>query len=450
MTAPSDTAAPRTPAIVIHPVVETQLGRDPQLRLAEAKGLAEALDLDVREALIAPVREVRPAAFFGSGRVAALGDDIKEHSADVAVIDAAVTPAQQRNLERAWGVKVLDRTGLILEIFGLRARTKEGRLQVELARLAYEKSRLVRTWTHLERQRGGRGFLAGPGESQIEADRRIITDRIARLRRDLADVRRTRGLHRAQRKKAPFPLIALVGYTNAGKSSLFNRLTQADVLAKDMPFATLDPTLRGLKLPSGVKAMFADTVGFISDLPHDLVEAFQATLEEVREADLLLHVRDVAHPETDGQRADVEAILDGLGAGEDGGQRVMEVWNKADLLDAEDREIAALRARRRAADEAFGYGPVLVSAKTGDGVDALLTAVDSAVIEGAAVYQFVLPASAGRALAWLHEHGDVLEERAGEDGCLTVAARLSAMAHGRFARMFAEVEQRDPVGRAAQ
>ncbi len=450
MTALTDTAAPRTRAVVIHPVVEAHAGRDPELRLAEARGLAEALDLDVRAAMVTPVREVRPAAFFGSGRVAALGADITGRHAEVAVIDAAVTPAQQRNLERAWGVKVLDRTGLILEIFGLRARTKEGRLQVELARLGYEKSRLVRTWTHLERQRGGRGFLAGPGESQIEADRRIIGERMAKLRRELAEVRRTRGLHRAQRKKAPFPLIALVGYTNAGKSSLFNRLTQADVLAKDMPFATLDPTLRGLKLPSGVKAMFADTVGFISDLPHDLVEAFQATLEEVREADLLVHVRDVAHPETDGQRADVEAILEGLGAGEDGGQRVMEVWNKADLLDAEDRDIAALRARRRAADNGAGYGPVLVSAKTGDGLDALLDAVDAAVTEGAAVYQFALPPTAGRALAWLHEHGDVLEERAGEDGVLTVAARLSAMAHGRFTRMFAEVERRDPLGRAAQ
>ncbi len=443
----SDSPAPRIPALVIHPVVEHASDRDPHLRLDEAAGLAEALDLDVRAAELAPLREVRPAAFFGSGRVEALREDIDALGAEVVVVDAAVTPAQQRNLERAWGAKVLDRTGLILEIFGLRARTKEGRLQVELARLAYEKSRLVRTWTHLERQRGGRGFLAGPGESQIEADRRIISEKMGKLRRELVEVRRTRTLHRMQRKRIPFPLIALVGYTNAGKSSLFNALTNASVMAKDMPFATLDPTLRGKKLQSGVRAMFADTVGFISDLPHDLVEAFQATLEEVREADLLLHVRDVSHAETEGQRQDVEAILGELKAGEAGGQRVIEIWNKADLLPEEDREIAALRARHRAHDEADGYGPILASAKTGLGLEAIIAAVDAAVTEGAAAYAFTLEPSAGKALAWLHAHGDVLNENVAEDGRLTLDVRLSAMALGRFQRMFPEAVRCDDTAR---
>lgn len=434
----TDTAAARVPALVVHPVVDADgRHRDPNLRLAEATGLAQALDLDVLESRLAPVRDVKPSAFFGRGRMEELGEDIERHGAQVVVIDANVTPAQQRNLERAWNAKVLDRTGMILEIFGLRARTKEGRLQVELARLAYEKSRLVRTWTHLERQRGGRGFLSGPGESQIEADRRVIGDKIAKLRRELSDVRRTRALHRTKRKKAPFPLIALVGYTNAGKSSLFNALTDADVMAKDMPFATLDPTLRGLRLPSGVRAMFVDTVGFISDLPHDLVEAFQATLEEVREADLLLHVRDVSHAETDGQRQDVELVLETLGAGEARDQRVIEIWNKADLLSEEDRDLAELRTRRIAHDPgADGAAPVLASALTGEGLDAVIATVDAAVTEGAAVRAFVLPPSGGRALAWLHAHGDVLAESVAEDGRLTIEARLSAMALGRFQRMF--------------
>ncbi len=428
----------RTKALVVHPVTPMTGDRDPELRLAEAAGLAQALDMDVEAARVAVVRDVRPNAFFGSGKVEELADAVQDLSADVVVVDTAITPVQQRNLERALGAKVLDRTGLILEIFGLRARTKEGRLQVELARLAYERSRLVRTWTHLERQRGGRGFLAGPGESQIEADRRMLNDRIAKLRRELADVRRTRGLHRAQRKKAPFPLIALVGYTNAGKSTLFNALTNAKVMAKDMVFATLDPTLRAVRLASGVDAMIADTVGFISDLPHDLVEAFQATLEEVREADLLIHVRDIAHPESDAQCADVASILDTLEAGERAGRRVLEVWNKADLLDEDDRDIAQFRAKRHADEHGLTQQaePILVSAHTGEGLGALLDRVDGLVTEGASVARYRLDAGEGKALAWLHGHGAVLDEVSDDDGVITVRARLSAMAAGRFARMF--------------
>lgn len=431
----------RVTAMVVHPVAGAGPGRDPDLRLAEAQGLAEALDLDVRHARIDTVRDIRPKAFFGAGKVEQLAELVKAEGVSVVVIDAAITPVQQRNLETALNAKVLDRTGMILEIFGLRARTKEGRLQVELARLAYERSRLVRTWTHLERQRGGRGFLSGPGESQIEADRRIINDKIAKLRRELSQVRRTRTLHRSQRKKAPFPLIALVGYTNAGKSTLFNVLTDAKVLAKDMVFATLDPTLRGVKLRSGVTAMFADTVGFISDLPHDLVEAFQATLEEVQEADLLLHVRDIAHPETDGQAEDVKAILNGLAAGPEQGHAVIEVWNKIDQLSPDDRGITELVARRRGDDDLTDHvgAPVLVSAWTGEGVDDVLNRIDAEVTQGAAVMTFAIAPAEGRAVGWLHDHGHVLGEIVDDDGVRTITARVSSLAAGRFARMFPDV-----------
>ncbi len=443
---------PRTPAIVVHPVTDLDGGRDPSMRLQEASSLAEALDLDVREARVDVVREMRPRAFFGSGKVEELAGLVNEHGAEVVVIDAAITPVQQRNLERQLNVKVLDRTGMILEIFGVRARTKEGRLQVELARLAYERSRLVRTWTHLERQRGGRGFLSGPGESQIEADRRMLNDKMGRLRRELAQVRRTRGLHRSQRKKAPFPLVALVGYTNAGKSTLFNAMTDADVMAKDMVFATLDPTLRGVKLDSGVTAMLADTVGFISDLPHDLIEAFRATLEEVVEADLLLHVRDISHPESDAQCDDVVAILNSLSAVEDDDRRLIEVWNKADLLDPEDRDVAELVARRRSEDSAAhgGEGPILVSAQTGTGLDELLTRIDTVVTAGATVLQFQLQPDEGKALAWLHSHGQVLDESVSPEGVICVSARLSAMAAGRFARMFPTVLRNQSTDEAAE
>ncbi|HYD45809.1 MAG TPA: GTPase HflX, partial [Phenylobacterium sp.] len=286
--------APVQGAVVIHPDRDARGVREPETRLQEAVGLAQALDLEVREALIAPLRKLAPATLFGRGKVEEIGAIAEEADASVVVVDDALTPVQQRNLEKAWGAKVIDRTGLILEIFARRARTREGRLQVELARLTYERSRLVRTWTHLERQRGGFGVMGGPGETQIESDRRILADKIGRLKRELGDVRRTRDLQRAARKRHPHPTVALVGYTNAGKSTLFNRLTASEVLAEDMLFATLDPTLRTLKLPRGRNAIVSDTVGFISDLPHELVEAFRATLEEVREADLVLHVRDIA------------------------------------------------------------------------------------------------------------------------------------------------------------
>jgi GTP-binding protein HflX len=430
-----------TPALVAHPSLQRGEERECAEKLEEAVGLAEALDLAVLDARVEPVREARPATLFGQGKVEEIAERAREHSAEIVVVDAALTPVQQRNLERAWNVKVVDRTGLILEIFARRARTKEGVLQVELARLSYERSRLVRTWTHLERQRGGRGFLAGPGETQLEADRRMLDARITRLRRDLDDVRRTRGLHREGRRRAPFPVIALVGYTNAGKSTLFNKLTDADVLAKDMLFATLDTTMRGMELPSGLKAMVSDTVGFISDLPHDLIEAFRATLEEVSEADLLVHVRDISHPETDRQRADVEAVLEQIGAGETVDQHVIEAWNKTDALDPEMRmivEARAAQARREGEPQA-----VLVSALTGEGLDDLARAIDAAATEGATTYRTFLDASDGRARAWLHEHGEVLEETADETGRLTVIARLSALAAARFERTFAHLAGAD-------
>ncbi len=432
------TGASRVRALVLHPVTAGGPIRDPDLRLQEACGLAEALQLKVLDAAVTQVRDPRPATLFGHGKVEEIAALVAEHDVAVVVVDAAVTPVQQRNLEKAWNAKVLDRTGLILEIFGLRARTKEGVLQVELARLAYEKSRLVRTWTHLERQRGGRGFLAGPGETQIEADRRIIGDRMSKLRKELEDVRRTRGLHRAHRKRAPFPLIALVGYTNAGKSSLFNALTNSEVVAKDMLFATLDPTLRALRLPSGVRSMLSDTVGFISELPPDLVEAFQATLEEVREADLLVHVRDIANPETEAHKQDVDGILESIGAGEEAGQRMMEVWNKTDLLDEDERDIVRLRARNARVER--GAICVPASVISGDGLDDVVAAFDAVVTEGSRLWRVALEPDEGKAHAWLHAHGDVVSERTDDAGVMRLEVRLGALAHGRFERSFRAME----------
>jgi GTP-binding protein HflX len=411
-------------AIVVHPEGPRQSsGRSPTARLEEAVGLAAALDLEVVGAFVASVRTPRPATLFGQGKVDEIGELRREAEAGVVVVDDGLTPIQQRNLERAWDAKVVDRTGLILEIFARRARTAEGRLQVELARLEYERSRLVRTWTHLERQRGGFGFLGGPGETQIEADRRLILERIVRLKAEIADVRRTRGLARRARKRVPYPTVALVGYTNAGKSTLFNRLTGAKVFAKSQLFATLDPTLRRLALPGGRPAILSDTVGFISELPHELVEAFRATLDEVREADIVLHVRDISGPHSDAEADDVMTVLKELGLGPE--RRLIEVWNKTDALDEESRDEIEARARRADA--------VAVSALTGEGIDRLLARVASLVDEGPELF-FHLDASDGEALAWLYRHGRVSGREETPQGAL-VRARLDPQALGRFQRM---------------
>src|SRR5436190_2447039 len=359
--------------------------RAPDARLDEAVGLARAIDLDVVESGIAPLSKIRPATYIGKGKVDELAGIIKGQEVGVVVMDSALSPVQQRNLEKAWGAKVLDRTGLILEIFGRRARTREGSLQVEHAHLTYQKSRLVRSWTHLERQRGGFGFLGGPGETQLEADRRMIEERIAKIERELEGVKRTRKLHRASRKRVPYPIIALVGYTNAGKSTLFNRLTRANVLEADMPFATLDPTLRALALPEGTKAIMSDTVGFISDLPTTLVAAFRATLEEVMEADVILHVRDVAHASAEAQAKDVEKVLRELDIDPNDHGRLVEAWNKIDLLDPQ-RRVEIVNLAERSAETR----PILVSAATGEGIDALLAALEARIAAHRLLFDLVL------------------------------------------------------------
>ncbi len=416
-------------AFVIHPVRPRETSaRDPDARLAEAIGLAEALDLRVQDGEVAQLRRTTPATLFGSGKVEELAGRVEELEVSVVVVDGALTPVQQRNLEKGLGAKVVDRTGLILEIFARRARTREGKLQVELARLEYERSRLVRTWTHLERQRGGLGKTGGPGETQIELDRRQIADRIVKLKAELEEVRRTRALHRKARQKAPHPTVALVGYTNAGKSTLFNRLTDSKVVAEDLLFATLDPTLRQVALPGGRPAMLSDTVGFISDLPHELVDAFRATLEEVQEADVILHVRDIANPDTEAQAHDVREVLRQLDIGED--RKLVEVWNKLDLLSFHDRAALEARAARG------GRSPVVaLSAVTGDGVDGLLTAL-AGLVDDAPEVEAVLGAGDGQALAWLYQHGRVTSRQDDEDGDTRLAVRLSDHAIGRFERLF--------------
>jgi len=431
-----DRRVPAQSALVLHPSRRGQdARRSPQGRLDEAAGLAEALDLLVVDRIVVQLRAATPATLLGPGKIQDIGSIIEAREIDVIIVDGPLTPIQQRNLERAWRVKVVDRTGLILEIFARRARTREGRLQVELARLDYERSRLVRTWTHLERQRGGFGFMGGPGETQIEADRRLIVDKIVKLKAAIEDVRRTRGLQRKARKRTPYPTIALVGYTNAGKSTLFNLLTNAGVMAKSMLFATLDPTLRQLRLPSGRPVIVSDTVGFISDLPHELVEAFRATLDEVREADIILHVRDIASEETDAQSADVEQVLEDLGLGPDSGRRIVEVWNKVDLLAAEPRAEINDRAERS--------GALAISSTTGAGVDRLIERL-AAMVDNAPALVFSIEAGDGEALAWLYRHGRVTDRQETDEGTL-VSARLDTQALGRFEQMRPHVHGRPPA-----
>jgi len=404
-----DTAAAPTRAWIVHPDLRAaQSRRLPEHGLAEAVSLAAALPgMEVQGAEVVRLTRLHPGTLFGSGKVEELKTRFAEAGVDLVLIDGPVSPIQQRNLEKAWGVKLLDRTSLILEIFADRARTREGVLQVELAALSYQRTRLVRAWTHLERQRGGFGFVGGPGETQKEADRRAIDDQVIRIRRQLEKVVKTRELHRSARRKVPFPVVALVGYTNAGKSTLFNRATGAEVLAKDMLFATLDPTMRGVTLPSGRKVILSDTVGFISDLPTQLVAAFRATLEEVLEADLILHVRDIAHPESAEQAADVTDILASLGV--KGETPMIEVWNKLDLLDAATRD-------RLVAQAATRDNVLAVSALTGAGLDDLLAAISAAFDEEKSERLLHLPFSDGRRRAWLHAEGVVRGETQGEDG----------------------------------
>lgn len=430
----SATEARPTRAYVIHPDLghaRTQR-REPEHALAEAVALAHALPgIEIVGAEVARLREPNPGTLFGKGKLAEIGERLEAVEAELVLVDGPVTPVQQRNLEKDWSVKLLDRTGLILEIFADRARTREGVLQVELAALSYQRTRLVRAWTHLERQRGGLGFVGGPGETQIEADRRAIDEQMTRLRRQLERVVRTRSLHRAARAKVPYPIVALVGYTNAGKSTLFNRLTGAEVLAKDMLFATLDPTMRSMRLPgahggAGRKIILSDTVGFISDLPTELVAAFRATLEEVLEADLILHVRDISHPETEEQAADVAEILESLGVDED--VALIEVWNKIDALGPETR--AALRRT-----DARTEGVQAVSALSGEGLDDLIAAIDAHLAqlldEPREAASVVLEFGDGRRRAWLHEAGVVEAEQAGEDG-LVLQLRWTARQRAAF------------------
>lgn len=444
-TEPEHDVAAGTPAIVIGPYFTPRrssrdlaqindapdASRPPAARLDEAVGLAAAIDLSVVDARLAMIASPRPSTYLGKGKVDEIKAFVEAHGIKLVVMDCALSPVQQRNLERAFGAKVIDRTGLILEIFGRRARTSEGALQVELAHLAYQKSRLVRSWTHLERQRGGFGFLGGPGETQIEADRRLIQERMTRIEKDLAGVTRTRGLHRASRRRVPYPIVAFVGYTNAGKSTLFNRMTKADVLAQDMLFATLDPTSRAIALPHGEKAILSDTVGFISDLPTMLVAAFRATLEDVIEADILLHVRDVSHGETAAQAADVDKVLRELDIDPDDTGRIIEVWNKSDLLVGEERERLTTQIARMPPESR----PALVSALSGEGVDALLLLIEDHIARGRPSYHVLLDPSDGQGLNWLYENAEVLG-RDDRDEAIALRVRIAIEKEPRLLQRF--------------
>jgi len=415
-----------TVAIVLEPDLRGPAAegqrRSAEDRLLEAEGLARAIDLKIVHSAIVPVSKPQPATLFGTGKVEEIAGIVTASEAGLVVVDHALTPVQQRNLEKQWNAKVLDRTGLILEIFGARAQTKEGSLQVELAHLNYQKGRLVRSWTHLERQRGGAGFLGGPGETQIEADRRILQDKIKKLERELESVRRTRTLHRSKRKKVPLPIVSLVGYTNAGKSTLFNRLTGADVMAENMLFATLDPTLRRVRLPGGTWIILSDTVGFISDLPTHLVAAFRATLEEVQEADVVLHVRDMSSAASKEEAADVAEILRDLDIDPDDEDHVIEVWNKIDAIAPEERAELVARTERAAT----GPSIAAVSAITGEGVDRLLTEIETRIAGKLVARRFSIPPERGADLAWLYDHGQVRHRETADDGTVTVDIEMTS------------------------